>query len=407
MKVGIGYSSIQNFFESGKKATEQALENGSIDRPDFLLAFCCGCMDHHDFCNGIRSVTGRDVPVIGGSSLGIITNDKLSYDGFPSGVLAIQADELSYTIAAAGNLDRDEKKAGKVLAGQILPEPDDKLLLIFYDSVKKPPSDSTPPILNSSAPLIEGIEEKLKSRVPVLGAGLIGDYVFNPTYQFCGTYVSNQNVVGLMLRGAFEIYFRIMHGCTPLDGVYHTITRIERDIIYEVDGNSAVQMIDEIYGDREWRKQHPLQLLSIGVNYGEKYGIPRESNYVTRLITGAMPDGTGIGIFESDLENGTEFQFMLRDTGEMIESARRNSAELMTDIARKGHKPVLGIYIDCAGRTASNSNTATEEAAEIQKVFNETQTPLFGFFSGVEIAPFIGKSRGLDWTGVLIVLAQG
>ena len=140
MKVGIGYSSIQNFFESGKKATERALENGSIERPDFLLAFCCGSMDHHDYFRGIRSVTGRDVPIIGGSSLGIVTNDKLSYDGFPSGVLAIQADELRYTIAVAGNLDRDEKKAGKVLAGQISPEPDDKLLLIFYDSVKKPPS---------------------------------------------------------------------------------------------------------------------------------------------------------------------------------------------------------------------------------------------------------------------------
>jgi len=40
-------------------------------------------------------------------------------------------------------------------------------------------------------------------------------------------------------------------------------------------------------------------------------------------------------------------------------------------------------------------------------VFNRYDTPLFGFYSGVEVAPLLGKSRGLDWTGVLLVFAQG
>ena len=30
--------------------------------------------------------------------------------------------------------------------------------------------------------------------------------------------------------------------------------------------------------------------------------------------------------------------------------------------------------------------------------------PLLGFYSGVEIAPFEGYSRPLDWTGVLALL---
>jgi len=37
---------------------------------------------------------------------------------------------------------------------------------------------------------------------------------------------------------------------------------------------------------------------------------------------------------------------------------------------------------------------------------NQYETPLLGFYSGVEIAPFLQKSRGLDWTGVLMVLAE-
>ena len=119
-----------------------------------------------------------------------------------------------------------------------------------------------------------------------------------------------------------------------------------------------------------------------------------------------MPDGEGIVLFEPDLEEGTEILFMLRDSKKMIESARVNSIELMEEIKADGRKPVLGLYIDCAGRSASFSNTTTEEASEVQKVFKQYNTPLLGFYSGVEIAPLLGNSKGLDWTGVLLVLAK-
>ena len=72
----------------------------------------------------------------------------------------------------------------------------------------------------------------------------------------------------------------------------------------------------------------------------------------------------------------------------------------------KGEKPVFGLYIDCAGRAAILSETLTEEASEVQNIFNRYNTPLFGFYSGVEVAPLLGRSRGLDWTGVLLVLAE-
>ena len=90
----------------------------------------------------------------------------------------------------------------------------------------------------------------------------------------------------------------------------------------------------------------------------------------------------------------------------MIESSRNNSENLMKNINDDGKIPVFALYIDCAGRTAEQSNTITEEAAEIQQVMNRYNTPLLGFYSGVEVAPILGKSRGLDWTGVLMVLAK-
>ena len=407
MKAGVAFSNKKDFFLSGKEIAENALKNGGIRRPDFVFSFCGGNIDCEAFFQGIQSVVGDTVNIIGGSAIGVLTHNDLSYENYPAGCAVLQSDSLQYKVSVVSDLNKDEKLAGMKLAQQMSLEADEKPLFIFYDSVKKSPTEKTPPVMNASSPLIEGIEEINDSPIQIAGAGLIGDYSFNPVKLLCGSYVGSQSVVGAVLKGSFKTYFKIMHGLTPLNGVYHTITSVEDSIIYEVDGKPVVKMIDDIYGNENWQNQNPVQLVSIGVNYGEKYAKPKESNYVNRLITGVLPGGKGICLFEPDFEKGAEVQFMLRNNGEMIRSAKNNSLELMNQIESDGRKAVWGLYIDCAGRTAYVSNTSEEEASEVQKVLNQYGIPLLGFYSGVEIAPFLGKSRGLDWTGVLIVFAEG
>ena len=70
---------------------------------------------------------------------------------------------------------------------------------------------------------------------------------------------------------------------------------------------------------------------------------------------------------------------------------------MLEEIIANGEKPVFGLYIDCAGRAAKMSDAITEEASDVQNVFNKYDTPLFGFYPGVEVAPLLGKSRGLEF----------
>lgn len=406
MKVGIGYHNKKNAALSGKTLAEIALKDGNITRPDLALAFCNHQVDHDEFFQGLQAVIGTQTPIIGGSAIGIITNTELSYEGYPAGIVLLQSDSLRYKVAAAGELDKDERQAGRTLAQQLVCEPDDKLFLFFYDSIKNPPSPPAPPVMNASPQLIAGIEEILDANIPIIGAGVLGDYAFGPTRQFCGSYVGSQHVVGTLIAGEIEPYFRIMHGCIPMDGIYRTITKIEGPVIYELDGNPIVDMIDAMYGNQEWQHQVPVRRLAIGVNMGETYHDFQEEAYVNRLIAGVLPSGEGVVIFEPDLEQGMEIQFMVRDGESIIESARKNAGELLHQITVDGRTPVFGLYIDCAGRSASISETLTEEAREVMDVFNRSHTPLLGFYSGVEVAPFYGKSKGLDWTGVIVVITR-
>jgi len=405
-QVVVGYCNERDAFSAGKTLAESTLKDSPIERVDLVLAFCAGTLEPYDFFEGLRSVVGEKAPIIGGSAIGIITNHDLSYQGASAGLALIQSETIQCRVSAAGDLDKGEYLAGQRLAQTLGSKSGDRILLVFYDSVRGPATANASPVLNASAPLLAGIEEKLGSNTPILGAGLVGDYGLGPTKQFCGSYVDSQSVVGGVFSGSFQPYYCIMHGCRPLDGIYYTITKKEGSVLYELDGKPIEEIIDDLFGNHKWREQHPVDYLTIGVNCGEKYAEPEEGKYVNRLITGIAPGGKGIGLFEPDLEQGMEIQFMLRDTEKMLDSAKTNTLALVRRIQKDGRRPLFGLYIDCAGRTKTYSNTSHEEASEVQKVFKKYGVPLLGFYSGVEICPLMEKSRGLDWTGVLMVFAE-
>jgi small ligand-binding sensory domain FIST len=110
-------------------------------------------------------------------------------------------------------------------------------------------------------------------------------------------------------------------------------------------------------------------------------------------------------MFEADLEEGREIQFLSRDNRMMLDSVRTNVPKLVSSIRNQGQQPLFALYISCGGRTAEQSVTEAEEGIIVQQHLAREDIPLLGFYTGVEIAPLHGRSRGLDWTGVLVVLA--
>lgn len=402
MKIGIGYTNENDSLDSGRKIARQALQAGSIQHPALALAFCHNNVDAEQLLQGIQEVLGKETPVVGGSAIGIINNDVISYEDHQAGLLLIENQDMDLQIVFAEGLDRDAEEVGRELASQLSIEKNDTIL-VFYDSVKRPPEDGMPPIMNSSTPLLKGMHEVLGLDAPIIGAGTVSDYAFSNTIQFDGSSVKNQAAVAIRLRG-MQIRNTMMHGCSPKNGIYHTITKIEGPVLMEVDNRPVVEMINEMYGNEEWQKQAPIKRLAIGRNLGEKFSLEYvESDYSNRLIMGVLPDKSGILLFESDYEVGTEILFMLRDSHIMIESARENTADIFQAMEISGEKPAFGFYIDCAGRSAMLSETLTEEAEEVQKIFNQHHVPLFGFYSGVEIMPIANVSRGLDWSGILAI----
>lgn len=408
VKVGVGFARDLQSSELGVKAGKEALANGELKKSElkFILAFCTNEVNYESFFKGIQSIVGKNVPIIGGAAVGVITNKNLLYCKKVGAVAFIESNDMDIAVNFANGLKDSEFEAGKKLLAGVKDLEAKKLYLLFYDSIKFCASPKAPPVLNASLPLLNGLRSKINNGTPVIGAGLTGDFDLGKAKLFCGDTVKDDCAVMAMLGGTFNYYSTIMHGCTPKDGVYHTITKMSGQFIYEVDNRPIVEVINEAYGNEDWQMQNPVGTLTIGVNHGGKYSDYSEGNYVNRLICGVLPDKSGIVLFEPDLSEGTEFQFMLRDSIRIIDTTKKETEKLLLKIEEDGQRPVFAFYIDCAGRTIYLSNNIKEEASEVQDVLNIHNVPLLGFYSGVEIAPLLGESRGLDWTGVLLIFTE-
>jgi hypothetical protein len=101
-------------------------------------------------------------------------------------------------------------------------------------------------VLNVATPLLAGMSEKLGEWPPTVGVGLLGDMQFNPTYQWVGAEVAEQTALALRFSNV-RLDYTIMHGCEPV-GDYHTITKADYNVVLEIDGRPALEVIAQMLG---------------------------------------------------------------------------------------------------------------------------------------------------------------
>lgn len=193
-----------------------------------------------------------------------------------------------------------------------------------------------------------------------------------------------------------------MNGCVPASS-FLTITRIDGAEVYELDGEPALTVLERRLGIP--LTAGPGGSLSLVATLGQKQGDPfapfNEHKYVNRLILTADPEAGSVTLFEPDFEVGSRVQIMARDNAVMLDSVRRG-VNAANEIIRHGDT-AFSLYIDCAGRASVRSGAAREEASLVVDGLDQS-APLVGLYSGVEIAPFDGAPRALDWTGLLAVI---
>ena len=400
-RAGVGCSENPNSKAAGMEAARAAMQQAGVDTCNLVIMYSTSKHDPILLREGVRSVVGRDTRLFGGSAVGTITNDTLGYEGHQVGVAAISSDSMKIDMFIEKGLADNEYNVGLALGKQIRSkhytgEPN---LLLMYDIVKRAMSAGLS--LNMATPLIEGMSHTLRTWPPTAGGGMTGDMQWNPTFQWFDDQIAQQSAMALVLSGGVRLDTVILHGCKPSSG-YHTITKADGNVVLELDGKPMVEVIAELLGpdaDKSWQ-DYPL-FITLGVNTGDKFGEVKEDEYAVRLCMDVDRERGGLVMFGDDLKPGVEVQFMRRSID--FEYIRRRAEDLLQRVGNR--KPLLALYIDCAGRAGAYCGTEREEAEEVQKVIG-TKMPLLGWYVGCEIAQAGKVMQSHNWTGVLSVLSE-
>ena len=398
-RAGVGFSERSSSREAGIEAARAAVDQGALSECDLVLMFATSKHDPVAFRDGVRVVVGPDARLFGGSAVGVITNDRMGYEGFQAGVAAIALGRVHADMFIEGDLPGNERAVGVALARHIVAEGyrEQPNLLLFYDLVKRREAGEGLS-MTAPTPLIAGMSEVLGEWPAVAGGGLLGDLQYNPVFQYFDDRITHHSAMALALSGEVRMDTIIMHGCAPSTS-YKTITKADGNVVLEFDGRPAVEVVARAFGeDRSW-EEYPLYI-TIGINHGDRFAA-RDEDYAVRLCMDIDRERGGLVMLGDDMQAGTEVQLMRRTLD--LDYVRRRAEELLSKVADR--EPVLALYVDCAGRAGAYCGTEFEEAQGVQEAIG-AKMPLFGWYVGCELAKAGSVMQSHNWTGILSILSR-
>ncbi|QLI81447.1 FIST C-terminal domain-containing protein [Chitinibacter fontanus] len=235
--------------------------------------------------------------------------------------------------------------------------------------------------INGSA-LITGLVSQLGSQLPIIG-GLAGDGgAFKQTCVLNNEGVSEQTVVALGLPAGIKVGHGSYGGWKPF-GPARKVTRCVGNVLYELDGESALDIYKRYLGD------YAAQLPSSGLLFPfEMLGQDHSEMGLVRTILG-VDEAAGSLILAGDIVQDGYLRLMHASNDALIDGAEvaANHAHAMladTDSS-------LAILVSCVGRKLVMGGRVEEEVEAVADVLGQGAT-LTGFYSYGEISPFVNST---------------
>ncbi len=358
--------------------------------------------DMKELVASIRQELGPDVPLIGCSVQGVVSNDTLTEEGYAVGVMGFGGSELAAVTTVAHDIELESFEKGKSIAHDLKSrlgrEP--KLVVLSYD-----------PLCGTDVEaLLRGAQSELAC--PIVG-GAAGQPWGPPvrTYQFDGEQVFSKGAVALALAGPFEAEIGLCHGTVPT-GFTITVTKTDGNRILEIDGRRAHDVWCEQTGldPKAGAVIHQDWVASWAIGVERRYQAPGPNGpteEVVRMIRGAfgVDNEQGSIILQAAVPEGSKVMFHHREVSQLLAGTKAMGVELAGRLQGKSAWAVLGF--ECAARTfpfLGPANTR-EEHAGLRKAV-APNTPWLGMMAWGEVAPLGGQPAFHNYTYPLAVLTR-
>lgn len=322
--------------------------------------------------------------IIGCSTAGEIFDDELILDGLVTAV--VRFDNTKLRLTTRSHIDTaDSYEAGTRIA-QALDADDLKAVFVLSEGLN----------VNGSQ-LIDGLNEVLGDRVVITG-GLAGDGDrFEHTWVIAGHRQKDMCICAVGLYGDDIAVAHGSKGGWSLLGFEKEVTRSEGNVLYELDGQPAL----EIY--RKYLGEQAEGLPSTGLLFPLtlKDDITDEEARV-RTILAIDEDAQSI-TFAGDILQGGRVQLMHASMDRLIDGAAHAAAGMQLN--KTNGSPPLCIAISCVGRRLVLGQR-TEEEIESTLEQLPPGTRQIGYYSYGEISPLASGECDLHNQTMTLTLLQ-
>jgi hypothetical protein len=225
--------------------------------------------------------------------------------------------------------------------------------------------------------LTKGLNFTLKDRVAVTG-GLAGDQVnFKETVIVHNKAGEKNLVLAIGFYGdSLKVGYGSMGGWDSF-GVDREVTKSDKNILYELDGQPALELYKKYLGS------HASNLPSSALLFPLSLLIKDSENALVRTIL-SVNESDGSMVFAGDVPQGEYVRLMKTNFNRLIDGA--NDAAEMSKLSMQNTDPDLAILISCVGRKLVLKQRVEEELEIIREVMG-SKTAITGFYSYGEICP--------------------
>ncbi|NOT29706.1 MAG: hypothetical protein HOP15_04560 [Planctomycetes bacterium] len=231
--------------------------------------------------------------------------------------------------------------------------------------------------------LVAGMTQHLPRTVAITG-GLSGDGDrFKETLVLAQDESRRNRVAALAFYGEqLEVGYASLGGWDAF-GPERVITRSRGNVLYELDGRSALELYKQYLGE------HANGLPATGLLFPLAVRASTDREPVVRTIL-AVDEREQSMTFAGDLPQGSYARLMKANIDRLVEGA--SGAARTAQIELRSSAPELAILISCVGRKMVLKQRVEEEVEAVREVLG-AGTALAGFYSYGEISPFTPHAR--------------
>jgi hypothetical protein len=306
-----------------------------------------------------------EAALLGCSTAGEILGTRVTDDSLVAAEIRLESSRIQTVCIRLGEVPCSFE-AGELLAGSLEKE-GLRHVFVLSDGLS----------VNGSE-LVGGLTKNLPADVSLTG-GLSGDGgAFQETFLLWDSGAERDMVTAIGFYGeALRVGYGSMGGWDPF-GPERLITRSRGNVLYELDGKSALELYKRYLGEHASGLPATGLLFPLSLRSGES-----ETGVVRTILSVSEEDQSMT--FAGNVPEGSYGRFMKANFDRLIDGA---AAAARASSEKVGHSsPDLAILISCVGRKMVLKQRVEEEVEGVRDILGE-KTALIGFYSYGEISPF-------------------